>query len=292
MPFIWLLLGGTCIGFAPNLVRIADTGPVASAFWRTLIAAPLLWLLVWAQHRRNRPATRATAAPTWRAIALWSGVCFAADLATWHLSIMHTRVANATLLANLAPVLSTLYAFIVHRQRPTPAFVLALALALGGAALLVGPSFGAGSTLWRGDLLAVVAACWYTGYLLLIKHVRNMVDTLRLMAWSTTATAIVLLPAALAFSAAAGQPFWPHSPLGWWVVIGLAVITQIGGQGLIAYASAHLTVPLSTTGLLIQPMVAGLVAWLAFGETLGPAQLAGAAVLMLGIYLARRSAQS
>jgi len=66
-------------------------------------------------------------------------------------------------------------------------------------------------------------------------------------------------------------------------------VTQVSGQTLIAYALAHLPVTLSATGLLVQPVVAAVAAWWIFGERLAPAQLAGAAVLLLGIYLARRS---
>jgi drug/metabolite transporter (DMT)-like permease len=69
----------------------------------------------------------------------------------------------------------------------------------------------------------------------------------------------------------------------------LAVVTQVTGQGLIALALSRLSVTLSSTGLLIQPAVSAAAAWLIFGEALRPAQLAGALVLMLGIYLARRS---
>ena len=42
--FLCLLAGGCCIAFAPIFVRLSDTGPVASAFWRVLLAMPVLWL--------------------------------------------------------------------------------------------------------------------------------------------------------------------------------------------------------------------------------------------------------
>ena len=46
VAFLCLLAGGCAIAFAPILVRIADTGPVASAFWRCALAAPVLWAWV------------------------------------------------------------------------------------------------------------------------------------------------------------------------------------------------------------------------------------------------------
>jgi drug/metabolite transporter (DMT)-like permease len=302
-----LLLGGICIGFAPVLVRLSDVGPVASAFWRMCLAAPLLWVMWAAAAARTRLAlaaagTRALAADADDSIAsannsrtflttaaLLAGLFFAADLGTWHFSIRRTTVANATLLANCAPVLVTLYALLIEKRRPPALYYLALLLAMLGAFTLVGPSFGGSGEQWRGDALALVAAVFYTAYMLAVRRARQQHDTLQLMAVSTTITAIVLLPVALAFNAWAGQPFWPSSANGWWVIVLLAVVTQVAGQGLIAYALAHLSVALSTTGLLIQPVVSAAAAWLLFGEALRPLQWLGGLVLMTGIALARRS---
>ncbi len=284
--FLILLLGGSCIGFAPVLVRLSDTGPVASAFWRLTLAAPLLWLLAHWNVRGGRSPMRDIA--HWRNAALLSGLFFALDLGVWHSSILLTTVANATLLANCAPLFVTLYVWLMYRQRPRAVFAGGLALALGGAVLLVGPHFSLGGTRMRGDLLAVVAALFYTAYMLTVRAARSHVDTLHLMALSTTISAVILLPVAIALSALRGQPFWPASSQGWTVVLAMALVTQVGGQCFIAYALAHLPVQLSTTGLLVQPVVAAMAAWLLFGELLASWQLLGAAVLLAGIYLARR----
>jgi drug/metabolite transporter (DMT)-like permease len=219
---------------------------------------------------------------------LLSGLFFAADLGVWHFSIGRTTIANATLLANCAPLLVTLYGLLIERRRPTSLFMIALLLAMAGAVTLVGPNFRHGGSQLRGDALALLAACFYTGYMLAVKNARARFSTLRLMAWSTTISAAVLLPVALLLSATTMQGFWPGVH-GWWVMLALALVTQIAGQSCIAYALAHLPVTISTTGLLIQPLTAAVAAWLIFGERLGGAQLIGALVLLLGIYLARRS---
>jgi drug/metabolite transporter (DMT)-like permease len=108
--------------------------------------------------------------------------------------------------------------------------------------------------------------------------------TARVMAWSTTITAIVLAPVALL----APQPMFPAEAAGWWVLLGLALVTQVLGQGLIAYAFAHLPASLSAVSLLLQPVMAALFAWALFGEAIGAAQLAGGIIVLAGIWLARR----
>ena len=63
---------------------------------------------------------------------------------------------------------------------------------------------------------------------------------------------------------------------------------QVLGQGLIAYAFAHLPAALSSVSLLIQPVMAALFAWALFGEAIGAAQFVGGAVVLAGIWLAKR----
>jgi len=72
------------------------------------------------------------------------------------------------------------------------------------------------------------------------------------------------------------------------VLLALAVVTQILGQGLIAYAFAHLPASLSAVSLLIQPVVAAFAAWILFGEAVGPVQFAGGAIVLAGIWLAKK----
>jgi drug/metabolite transporter (DMT)-like permease len=104
------------------------------------------------------------------------------------------------------------------------------------------------------------------------------------MAWSTTITAIALLPVTLL----SPQPMLPHSAAGWWVLVALALVTQIRGQGLIAYAFAHLPASLSSVSLLIQPVMATFFAWALFKEPVGPIQYVGGAVVLAGIWLSKR----
>jgi drug/metabolite transporter (DMT)-like permease len=274
-----LLLGGCAIAFAPIFVRMSDTGPVASAFWRTALAVPFLWIWAW----RTEGANATVPVSRWALAA--AGLFFAADLGVWHWSILYTSVANSTLLANLAPIFVTLAGWVFFRRTVTRTFLAGMAVAITGMFILVGPNFGIGGTRLLGDALGALTAVFYAGYFLAIKSARDAgATTARLMAWSTTITAVVLLPIALA----SPQPFLPQAAYGWLVLFGLAVVSQILGQGLIAYAFAHLPASLSSVSLLIQPVMAALFAWAIFGEAVGVLQFIGGAVVLAGIWLARR----
>jgi drug/metabolite transporter (DMT)-like permease len=274
-----LLAGATCIALSPIWVRVADVGPTVSAFWRVALAVPLLWVVFLSISRtpsKEKP-------DPWLLLA--AGFAFAGDLAFWHWSIQFTSVANSTLLANLASIFVTLAAWVLWRQRPTATFLAGLAAALVGVALLVRASLGFSPQALLGDALGVVTAMFYAWYLLSVKGIRDRgIATLQLMAVTTTITAVILFPVALL----SDEGLLPPSVMGWLKLLGLAWISHSAGQGLIAYALAHLPASFSAVGLLFQPVMAALFAWLLLGEPLVPIQIAGGLVVLVGIYLAHR----
>lgn len=276
-----LLIGAACIGTSALWVKVSETGPVSTAFWRVFLALPLLW--VWALAERGHPA-RADPA-TERKLMLWAGLFFAGDLAVWHWSIVLTSVANATLLANLAPIFVTLAAWLLFRRTPSGRFMVGLATALTGMAVLIGGDFRLGGTQVLGDALGVVTAMFYAGYQLVVTRLRASVSTASIMAWSGVITAAVLLPLALV----SGEQFFPLTDGGWGKLIGLALVSQVVGQSLIAYAMAHLPATFSSVGLLFQPVMAALFAWILLGETLGWIAIAGAMTVLIGIRIVHQA---
>ncbi len=280
VAFATLLAGSAALGLSPIFVRLSDVGPTASAFWRLALALPVLW--VWVLARKG---TRARTSPSLFGIAVLAGVFFAADLGVWHWSIVYTTVANSTLLANVAPVFVTLGGWFLYRQRVSGLFIAGMITALGGTTLLVGPSFSLGATRVVGDSLGVLAAVFYAGYMLSIKRAREDVSTALLMALGTTVSVALLLPVVLL----SPQPMFPRGLHGWAVLVGLALVSQVLGQSLIAYAFAHLTAALSSVAVLTQPVIAAVLAWILFGEALAWPQLCGAALVLTGIFVARRS---
>jgi drug/metabolite transporter (DMT)-like permease len=282
LPLAALLAGATCIALSPIWVRVSETGPTASAFWRVALAVPALWLLV---ALTSRGAARSNATPHWP-LLIAAGIAFAGDLGLWHTSIKLTSVANSTVLANLASIFVTLAAWIVWRQRPSALFVAGLATALAGVGMLVRASIDFSPTALTGDALGVATAMFYAWYLLSVKLLRDRGATvLALMAVTSSITALILLPVALA----TGEAMLPATALGWAKLAGLALISHAAGQGLIAWALAHLPASFSSVSLLFQPVMAALFAWALLGEPLAALQVAGGLVVLAGIWLARRA---
>lgn len=281
LAFLALLGGATGIGFAPILVRLTDTGPSATAFHRVLMALPLLWLWATIDRRRNPDARRPANGRDFAGLAV-SGLLFAADLSIWHWSLRFTTVANSTLLANLAPLFVTFGGWLIFREGVTRQFLSGMAMAIAGGALLAGTSARlTGGHLW-GDLLALLAAVFYGGYLLSVKHLRTRFTTPTIMAWS----GLVSGPAFGLIGWASGDAFWPSQTQGWIALVSLALICHVGGQTLIAYGFGHLPAGFSSVSLLWQPVVAAGMAWILLHEPLTWNQGVGGVVVLAGIALA------
>jgi len=275
-----LLAGAVAIAVGPLLVKVSEAGPVATAFWRVALALPVLW--AWSALDRGGLVTAFAAN---RRLMIAAGLLFAGDLAVWHWSIVLTSVANATLLANLAPIFVTLAVWLWFRRRPSGAFVGGLAVALAGVAALLGGDFRLAGRELFGDFLGLVTAMFYAGYQLVVSRLRVGASTASVMAWSGLVMACALLPLALL----SGEQILPATGMGWLKLVGLALISQAAGQSLIAYAMAHLPPTFSSVGLLLQPVMAALFAWALLGEALGPVAIAGGCAVLAGIAIAHRA---
>ncbi len=292
MPFVILLAGGAVLGLVGIFVRLAGAdgvGPFAAAFWRMAMATPLLVSWAWWSARRGaaappRGADPGALLPGWSLPALLAlaAVAFAGDLILFHLGLRWSTVANATLESNLAPLVVTLALWALTRVPPRPSFVVALVASLAGALLVIGAHFGDRRSLF-GDLCGSASALFYAAYQIGVQQARQRIGTLPLMAWVSAGATVALWPMALL----EGR-LWPHSAIGWLWLVGLALLVQIGGQVVIAYAVKHLEPARASIGLLVQPATSAVYAWVLLGERLDALQAVGAMLVLSGIYLARR----
>jgi drug/metabolite transporter (DMT)-like permease len=280
LALLALFAGATAIGTSPLFVKVSEVGPVSSAFWRVLLALPVLW--IWAATTSEKAADDAPRRAERARLLALCGFFFAGDLAVWHWSIVLTSVANATLLANCAPIFVALTAWLLFGRRPSALFAGGLAIAIIGMVLLLRGDFHLSGTALLGDALGIVTAMFYAAYQLTVTRARVALSTARIMAASGTVTAAILLPIALA----SGERFLPLTAHGWLLLVGLALIAQAAGQSLIAYAMAHLPATFSSVGLLLQPVVAAALAWLLLGEALTALAIAGGVLVLAGIRIA------
>ena len=278
------LTGASLIGLAPIAIRLSEVGPNATNLWRFLFALPIL--AAWAAVSRPIPTQRQT---------LWlvaGGILFGLEISLWAIALNLTTITNATLLVNLTPVFAALFGWLWLKERLSTPILAGGAVALAGAVTLAlarsqtdgGPG-EAPAHGWIGDSISLLGALFYAGYLMIVRALGKNVSVGAVMFWATLAAACV----AAAMSFALGEVMLPQTWFGWAMVIGLGLLVQVGGQGLIAYGVGRLPIVVSTVLLWMQPLVAAALSWMLFNEALSAVALFGAALVLAGIYAVQRS---
>ncbi|WP_454903210.1 DMT family transporter [Variovorax gossypii] len=288
--FVALLLGAAALALGGVFLRHSELPPTASAVYRVALAIPIFFLLdmLAARAEPARPAgPTGPAAERMPAIPIkliLVGFIFSGNLALYHWSMTLTTLANSNLLANLAPIFVVLGSNLFLGKKFKSGFLLGMLCALAGAFILIGHRLDFGSSYMTGNLLGLLTAVFYGSYLLAVSLVRSNYRTMTVMAWSSVGTLIVLLPITLL----RGESLVPHTIHGMLMLLALAVVSHVGGQGLIAYALAKLPAALSSITLLIQPVIATVLGAYLFHEYLSATEFAGAVIILVGIVTARR----
>lgn len=270
--------GATGIGFAPIWIRYSSVGPFATAAHRMLLAAPLLYL--WSTLERRAPGKPPTAIT--RSDALWlaaAGFFFAGDMALWNWSLTLTTVANSTLITNLTPLIVMIAARLLLGETVRRSYFFGMPVAFLGALCLVRSSSLYRPEHLRGDLISALAILFYAGYLLTLRQLRQRLSSAQILSWSgLVSCGILFLIAYLA-----ERQLVPANGSGWLPLLGLAFVSHVGGQGLIAYGFGHVPAAIGSLILLVQPVVATFLAWWLLGEKLGAIEILGAILVLAGI---------
>lgn len=270
-----LIVANMALAIGPVFVRMADTGPVASAFWRMTLVLPFLFV-----GARIFEAKLAIGKGTAIALAL-SAAFFAADLASWNIGLLQTKLANASLLGNMAAILFPMYGFLVMRALPTRMQALALILAIAGSGLLIGRSYEVSPDLFTGDMLCLAAGVFYTFSLIALDKTRAGPSQWSVLFWSTAFCTLPLLAIAMAM----GEAIWPSD---WTPLIAMALISQLMGQGLLIVAIWRLSPLIVGLGFLTQPIVSVVIGWAWYGEAMAMPDWIGATLVGLALVLVHR----
>lgn len=273
--FAALLAGNFMLALGPWLVRLTDTGPVSAGFWRIFLALPLIALLAMRERQKREPPSRRVIL-----LCLVAGAFFGMDIASWHVGIELTRLGNATLFGNSGSIILIAWGLAVLGRAPSGREWLAVAAALGGAAILIGRSLQISAETAIGDLFCLFAGLCYAFYLLPAQRARARIGQWNVLFFAGLAASPVLLGLALL----AGESIWPGD---WTPVVLLALSSQVIGQGLLVYSLGHFSALIIGLALLTQPAVAAAIGWMVFGEILNPLDFLGMALVGGALVLAK-----
>jgi drug/metabolite transporter (DMT)-like permease len=276
--YLALVAGIVCIAWSAIFVRWTDIPGPASAFYRMLIPALVLLPTFLFDREKARLDGKMLG------IIALGGLFFALDLALYNTSILKTSAANATLLGNNTPIAVGLLSWIVFRKRPTSAFWFGLLLAVSGSLVILWADLGKLTRLGVGDLMALGAAACFAVYLLATERVRTSTSTLGFLRLAMISSTIALLLINLLLGISLRVPHGRTL----WAVLGLGLVSQLGGYLALTYALGHLPATITSVSLLTQGPLTAVMAALLLGEPLTLPQIVGGALVLSGVAMAHR----
>jgi len=273
-----LFIGALMLGGSGIFVKLSDSSPSLIAFYRSLFALPFLY--AWMKFEERNDSSKIIWDKRTFFFLVLGGLCFALDMSIWNWSLTFTSVANATLMANIAPVFVVIFGVLFLGYKIEIFFVVTLLLALIGVFLVILPGE---QIMVFGDSLGILAAVFYAGYILSIKDLTNILQPARTLFLVTIITTLYLLPISLI---EADSLILSKSEF--FILIFYAIFSQTLAQGLITSGISKVSAHLSSLVLLMQPVAAAFYGWFFLQELLSPLQMAGGLIVLAAIYLASR----
>jgi drug/metabolite transporter (DMT)-like permease len=248
---------------------------------RFVLAAALFWLVLFVTGgvRRLRSLSRRDVG---LALAL-GGIGYGAQAGAYFAALDRIDASLLALLVYTYPVMVAIVAIAIGREPATRHTAVSLAFASAGLVLvLAGAASGALDTL--GTLLGLTAAMVYTAYILISDGVATRAGPLALSTLVCTGAAV-----SLTLAGVAGGDLDPGAVtaagFGW--LGALAVVSTVGAIALF-FAGLQRVGPTAAAILsTLEPVVTVGLASAVFGESLGPAQLAGGALVLAAVLAVR-----
>ena len=280
--YLALGTGIVALSFSAMFVRWANAPGPVTAFYRLFFSIFLLFPFFAARIKTN-PSLK-----SWSIIfPLLAGVFTGCDLGLWTASLSYTTAANATLLGNTAPLWVALGAWLILKQKLSPAFWRGLGVTLLGAALIMGTDFILYPRFGVGDALAIFTGFFYGGYFLFTERSRIYFDPVSHIWLAGVGASISLFIANLLLQ----YPLTGYSTQSWLIFLSTAIVSQLIGYLSLAYALGHLPASVVSPTMILQPIVTTLLAIPLLGEIPTIWQGIGGAIALAGIYLVNQSHQ-
>ncbi|MER7399022.1 DMT family transporter [Streptomyces sp. NPDC000151] len=204
----------------------------------------------------------------------------------WGLSLAPSLDAGI-LIPVMSPVLTSLFLLVTGRERASRARLAGLGLGLAGAVIFflgAGGSTDGGPSRLAGDALFLLSAACWAAYTLAGPRVLAGADPLRATTYATCAGAVLL---GLVAAPAVPDVRWGELPPGLWLNVGFLALGAAAVANLLYYRGVGAVGPASASLMMFTvPVVNTVCGTLFLGESFGPVQAAGAAVLLAGAVLA------
>jgi drug/metabolite transporter (DMT)-like permease len=208
------------------------------------------------------------------------GVLLFVGFAAQTSGLLYTTPSRSAFLTGLSVLLVPFLSIAFHRHRPPPASLVGVMLAVVGLWALAGAEWApdAPPALWKGDALTLLCALAFALHITLIERMARAHPNAPLVAVQLWTVALLALPTLVVLG-----PRLSSTPALWSAVL----ITGVGGSAvalrLQAWAQARTTAVRAALVYALEPVFAAAYSVALGREVLGPRELVGGGLIILGV---------
>lgn len=276
--FIFVILSICCLALGGIFVKLSQFPPITTGMYRVLFSLPIFFILLKYSSKSVEISNKE------KLISILAGFLLALDLILWNISFSYTTVANANLLANLVPFTVVPISYFLYKEKINKKFILGAVVILFGLIMLMQGKISPTIQNFKGDLLALLTSVFYGLFLVTVYKLRNKLSTIHIMAYASIGCLITLLPVGLIIEGA----YIPITFADFYPLLGLALLSQILGQGGLSYCLGKIKASYASLLVLTQPIISALYAYIIFGESLSSLEIISMFVVLFGLYLANK----
>jgi drug/metabolite transporter (DMT)-like permease len=277
-----LIAGLLAVSTSGPFFKLANVSAYAAVFWRTLLAGALALGFAAMTRRLSMSALRGQAATLTKA-----GLLLGAHLLLWVKAFELTDYASNLLLLVVQPLFAALLDVRSGRALPRGAGI-SLSLAALGLGLVAGSDVSLGPRALLGDAVSTFAGALIALFYVVARPARSALPLDVFMGATLLMAAALSLPVAWL----ADVPLLGYSGSSWLWLLGLVVVTTLGGHGLMNLAARTLPLFLVNLVIVLEPVVAIGLGALLFEAKLRLLQLIGGVLLGSAVVMGLRTPPS
>ena len=290
--YVVILIAIVATSSAAILIRLAldeDMPPLLIACARLLIATLALTPIV---LRRYRDTFAGLASNELKLITL-AGLCLAIHFSAWVASLQYTTVLVSVVIVSTGPIWVAILEVIFLHIRVSRLVVLGLLVALFGAVIIGFPlqgAFGAAQSTESlnatitGALLALIGALTVSVYMLIGRKLRTKLHVIPYV-WLVYGVASVGTLLAIGLTS---TPVSGFRPQGYLVLLAMGLVPQLLGHSSLNYLLEYFPAAMVSMFSQLEPIGSAVLALILFRELPPGKQIAGSAIIIIGVILASR----
>lgn len=273
-PYMLLFISILSISISSILIKSSETPTSVAGMYRLFITVILMLPFVPWKSLRNLKMNK----KDW-SVVLLAGLFLGLHFLFWMESLVHTSVASSMVILSLQPLFVMVGSYFIFKERANMVTILCMVTALAGSVIIAWGDIGVSREALIGDGLSLLGTIAVSAYMLAGQKVSHKIN-------ANVYSVIVFFLAGsvlLIYSLFNHISLTGYNTSDWMYFLLLAIIPTIFGQLLINLLLKSLGATTLSVGIIGEPVLAIILAFVFLGETISLFQFIGGMMTVLGM---------